>query len=67
MQILYKIKKWFVYYSSQQEILHQLGAKFQEVEESRIPIPDILLVCLGRTSGRRACMERTEPVWITIV
>ena len=40
---LYKIKKWFVYYSSQQEILHQLGTKFQEVEESHIPIPDILL------------------------
>ena len=40
---LYKIRKWFVYYSSQQEILYQLGTKFHKVEESYIPIPDILL------------------------
>ena len=40
---LYKIRKWFLYYSSKQEILYQPGTKIQKTEESHIPIPEILL------------------------
>lgn len=40
---LYKIRKWYLFYSSHFEILYQLGTKFQNVENATTPMPEILL------------------------
>lgn len=41
---LYKIRKWYLFYSSQSEILYQLGTKIQTIENTDIQIPDIPLL-----------------------
>lgn len=43
MANLYNIKKWFLFYSSQTEFFYQAGRKLQEVENSSVKIPKILL------------------------
>ena len=40
---LYYIKRWFVFYSSHTNFFYQAGKKLQDVENSTIPMPDILL------------------------
>ena len=40
---LYDIKRWFIFYSSQIEIVHQAGGLLQKVDNSNTPIPEILL------------------------
>lgn len=40
---LYDIKRWFIFYSSQIEIVHQAGRLLQKVDNANTPIPDILL------------------------
>lgn len=40
---LYKIRKWYLFYSSQKEFLYQVGTKLQEVDNARTPIPEIFL------------------------
>ena len=45
---LYKIRKWYLFYSSQSEILYQLGTKFQTIESADTQIPDILLLAPWR-------------------
>ena len=40
---LYKIRKWYLFYSSQIEFLYQAGTKLQKVDNANTPIPDILL------------------------
>lgn len=39
---LYYIKRWFVFYSSHTDFFYQAGKKIQEVENSSIPMPEIL-------------------------
>ena len=39
---LYYIKRWFVFYSSHKDFFYQAGKKIQEVENSSIPMPEIL-------------------------
>ena len=39
---LYYIKRWFVFYSSNKDFFYQAGKKIQEVENSSIPMPEIL-------------------------
>ncbi len=40
---LYKIRKWYLFYSSQTEFLYQAGTKLQEVENASVKMPEILL------------------------
>lgn len=40
---LYKIRKWYLFYSSQIEFLYQAGTKLQKVENVTIPMPEVLL------------------------
>lgn len=40
---LYDIKRWFIFYSSQIEIVHQAGGLLQKVDNSNTPMPEILL------------------------
>ena len=40
---LYKIRKWYLFYSSQIEFLYQAGTKLQNVENATTPMPEILL------------------------
>ena len=40
---LYYIKRWFAFYSSHTNFFYQAGKKLQDVENSTIPMPDILL------------------------
>ena len=40
---LYDIKRWFAFYSSQIEIVHQAGGQLQKVDYANTPIPEILL------------------------
>ncbi len=40
---LYKIRKWYLFYSSQNDFLYQAGTKFQKVDNAVTPIPEILL------------------------
>ncbi len=40
---LYKIRKWYLFYSSQTEFLYQAGTKLQEVGNASVKIPEILL------------------------
>ena len=40
---LYYIKRWFAFYSSHTNFFYQAGKKIQDVENSTIPMPDILL------------------------
>ena len=40
---LYYIKRWFAFYSSHINFFYQAGKKLQDVENSTIPMPDILL------------------------
>ncbi len=40
---LYKIRKWYLFYSSQNDFLYQAGTKFQKVDNADTPIPEILL------------------------
>ena len=39
---LYKIRKWYLFYSSQIEFLYQAGTKLQKVDNATIPMPDLL-------------------------
>lgn len=41
---LYKIRKWYLFYSSKSEILYQLGTKFKVVNNAHNKIPEILLL-----------------------
>lgn len=41
---LYKIRKWYLFYSSQSEFLYQVGTKLQIVENTTIQMPDILML-----------------------
>ena len=36
-------QKWFVFYSSQMEIVYQAGRQLQKVDNANKPIPEILL------------------------
>lgn len=40
---LYKIRKWYLFYSSQNDFLYQAGTKLQKVDNADTPIPEILL------------------------
>ena len=40
---LYKIRKWYLFYSSQIDFLYQAGTKLQKVDNATIPMPEILL------------------------
>lgn len=40
---LYDIKRWFAFYSSQIEFVHQAGGQLQKVDNANTPIPEILL------------------------
>lgn len=40
---LYDIKRWFAFYSSHSEIVHQLGGQFLNVDNASVPMPEILL------------------------
>ena len=40
---LYYIKRWFVFYSSHTNFFYQAGKKLQDVENSTMPMPNILL------------------------
>lgn len=40
---LYKIRQWYSYYSTQIEFLYQAGTKLKSVENSSVPMPEILL------------------------
>ena len=40
---LYKIRKWYLFYSSQIEFLYQAGTKLETVENATTQMPDILL------------------------
>ena len=40
---LYDIKRWFAFYSSQIEFVHQTGGQLQKVDNANTPIPEILL------------------------
>ncbi len=40
---LYDIKRWFTFYSSQIEFVHQAGGQLQKVDNADTPIPEILL------------------------
>lgn len=39
---LYKIRKWYLFYSSQIEFLYQVGTKLQKVDNATTPMPDLL-------------------------
>ena len=39
---LYKIRKWYLFYSSQIEFLYQAGTKLQTVDNVTTPMPDLL-------------------------
>ena len=39
---LYKIRKWYLFYSSQIEFLYQAGTKLQKVDNATTPMPDLL-------------------------
>ncbi len=39
---LYDIKRWFAFYSSQIEFVHQAGGQLQKVDNANTPIPEIL-------------------------
>ena len=39
---LYKIRKWYLFYSSQIDFLYQAGTKFQKVDNATTPMPDLL-------------------------
>ena len=39
---LYKIRKWYLFYSSQIDFLYQAGTKFQKVDNATTPMPDFL-------------------------
>lgn len=41
---LYKIRKWYLFYSSQSEFLYQAGTKLQVVESAEARMPNILLL-----------------------
>ena len=40
---MYDIKRWFAFYSSQIEFVHQAGGQLQKVDNANTPIPEILL------------------------
>ena len=40
---LYDIKRWFAFYSSQNEFLYQAGTKLETLESTSVPMPAILL------------------------
>ena len=40
---LYDIKRWFAFYSSQIEFVHQAGGQLQKVDYANTPMPEILL------------------------
>ena len=40
---LYKIRQWYLFYSSQIDFLYQAGTKLGTVENATIPMPEILL------------------------
>lgn len=40
---LYKIRKWYLFYSSQNEFLYQAGTKLETLESTSVPMPAILL------------------------
>ena len=40
---LYKIRQWYLFYSSQIEFLYQAGTKLENVENATISMPEILL------------------------
>ena len=40
---LYKIRKWYLFYSSQIEFLYHAGTKLQKVDNATIPMPELLL------------------------
>ena len=40
---LYKIRKWYLFYSSQIEFLYQAGTKLQKVDNATAPMLDLLL------------------------
>ena len=40
---LFDIKRWFIFYSRQIEIVHQAGGLLQKVDNSNTPMPEILL------------------------
>ena len=40
---LYKIRKWYLFYSSQIDFLYQAGTKLQKVDYANTPMPEILL------------------------
>ena len=40
---LYKIRQWYLFYSSQIDFLYQAGTKLETVENATIPMPEILL------------------------
>ena len=40
---LYDIKRWFAFYSSQIEFVHQAGGQLQNVDYDNTPMPEILL------------------------
>ena len=40
---LYKIRKWYLFYSSQIDFLYQAGTKLQKVDNATIPMPELLL------------------------
>ena len=39
---LYKIRKWYLFYSSQIEFLYQAVTKLQKVDNATTPMPDLL-------------------------
>ena len=40
---LYDIKRWFAFYSSQIEFVHQAGGQLLKVDNAKAPVPEILL------------------------
>lgn len=40
---LYKIRKWYLFYSSQLEFLYQVGTKLQVVDNADVQMPNILM------------------------
>ena len=41
---LYKIRKWYLFYSSRLEFLYQAGTKLQVVDNASVQMPDILVL-----------------------
>lgn len=48
---LYKIRKWYLFYSSQIEFLYQAGTKLQKVDNATTPNARLTAICSLETSN----------------